>query len=671
MAYKYMEELKEKAQAFFESIAQNELEVYRIEQLEPKPVPNETYGKFYDGDSYVILKKTRNEDFDIHYWHGNNASMDEEAGAAALSVHIAAHLSSPSRHHLELQGEESQLFMSYFKDAGVIYLEGGVESGLKQAKEREHEPRLLQVKGKKYPRVWTFTPSSDLLNEGDVFILDNDAKLYFWPGSDANVSEHMRAMAIIQHIKDFDYNSNAKIYYPRDDEEAEKEFWDALGGKPKMIHRAVTDNLDHEHNDSLFEHKLFRVSDTSGELVLDEVTERPLKKSHLETESVFILELEKVIYVWCGKEASYEEKNKAILTARDFRDQREKSKKTSIVKVPEFGEDAVFKSFFVDFYILKGYNIDKNVEATDQMENLYLKKQMSVVEVNHGPAKSITVYSVEEGNLVQVPEEEVGHFYEQNIYIIDAFDTTSRRLLYLWVGDKKTFNEFKDCEKHFGLLTDHTIGDDTIRVRMRKGKEPSKFLSLFAEGVVIHEGKRNEENLGKQIFTIYSPFGKVPKAIELDTFDNLYLNSGNVYYLITPDNTKLYKWIGRGSNDAERNFAPAALLDGKEIIQVEEDEEPTELWQTFFGCDSKPEELAVLNRKSSDIRAIEPRLFLVTNETGYFSVEEIYNFGQEDLDHGDVMILDAYDTIFIWTGRESNAFEQKKSMELASFYVKM
>jgi hypothetical protein len=141
--------------------------------------------------------------------------------------------------------------------------------------------------------------------------------------------------------------------------------------------------------------------------------------------------------------------------------------------------------------------------------------------------------------------------------------------------------------------------------------------------------------------------------------------------LVTSDNTKLYKWVGKGSNNKERDFYPKALMEGKEVIEVEEGEEPEELWQTFFDQDSKPENISVYERKSTDIRVIEPRLFLVSNESGYFHVEEIYDFGQEDLDHGDVMILDSYDTIFVWIGRDSNRFELNKSMELCSHYIDM
>ncbi|CAI2386415.1 unnamed protein product [Moneuplotes crassus] len=667
-----MEELIEKAQEFFNQIAQKPLEVYRIEQFEPKHVPEETYGQFYNGDSYVIVKHNEKEnDYDIHYWHGENATMDEEASAAALSVQISDHLTGASRHHLELQGEESQLFMSYFKDSAVTYLQGGVESGFKQTKFREHVPRLLQVKGKKYPRVWTFEPDASILNEGDVFILDHESKLFFWPGTESNVSERMRSISVIQHIKTFDYLSKAKIYYPRDDQEAEAEFWEALGGKPDSIKPAVTDDLEDTQNKELFHHRLFRVCETSDSLVVEEVEERPLKRSHLESDNVFILELEKAIYVWCGKEASQEEKNKAFKTARSFIKDNNKPKGTSVVKVPERSEDSVFKSFFSDFYCFQAINFESEVSATDQMEELYLNKQMSNVEVNIGVASFIKTYIVEDEKLVELDEEENGIFYENNVYVIDVKDSSERRYLYLWVGTKKTLHEFQHCEKYFGELTENSIGDDTVRVRMRKGKESSKFLALFERGVVIQEGGRNEENVNKQIYCIYSPFGKEPKAIELNTFDNLYLNSGNVYYLITPDNTKLYKWIGNGSNDKEKEFAPKILLEGKEVIETNEGEETEEFWQTFFDQDTKPEGLCVYQKKSTDIRSIEPRLFLVSNEGGSFQVEEIYNFGQEDLDHEDIMILDAYDTLFIWMGNESNAFEQKKGMELCSFYIEM
>jgi len=84
--------------------------------------------------------------------------------------------------------------------------------------------------------------------------------------------------------------------------------------------------------------------------LLSEITERPLKKEHLDTNDAFILELPKMIYVWIGKHANYEEKKSGMLMAKDFIQQKGKDPKTRISRLPEFGEDTHFKSFFNGFY---------------------------------------------------------------------------------------------------------------------------------------------------------------------------------------------------------------------------------------------------------------------------------------------------------------------------------
>jgi len=52
----YCKQLAEKADAFLHSCGKHPLEVYRIENFTPPPVPEKHWGKFYNGDSYVVLK---------------------------------------------------------------------------------------------------------------------------------------------------------------------------------------------------------------------------------------------------------------------------------------------------------------------------------------------------------------------------------------------------------------------------------------------------------------------------------------------------------------------------------------------------------------------------------------------------------------------------------------
>jgi hypothetical protein len=61
------------------------LQIWRIEKFEKTPVPQDLYGQFYAGDSYIILYtyKQGTKEYIIYFWLGRNSSQDEK-GAAAL-----------------------------------------------------------------------------------------------------------------------------------------------------------------------------------------------------------------------------------------------------------------------------------------------------------------------------------------------------------------------------------------------------------------------------------------------------------------------------------------------------------------------------------------------------------------------------------------------------------
>ena len=65
-------------------------------------------------------------------------------------------------------------------------------------------------------------------------------------------------------------------------------------------------------------YSFFKISNESGKLELTEVTERPLKKDHLDTNDTFLLELPDTIYVWIGRKSNLEEKKNGMLTAKNF-----------------------------------------------------------------------------------------------------------------------------------------------------------------------------------------------------------------------------------------------------------------------------------------------------------------------------------------------------------------
>ena len=90
----------------------------------------------------MVLKKGDKE-YDIHYWHGKEATSDEMGSSAAFTVQLSGVLPMSSSHHLEEQMYEGDMFLSYFKKTGVEYLAGGIESGFNIVGEKKFEPRLL------------------------------------------------------------------------------------------------------------------------------------------------------------------------------------------------------------------------------------------------------------------------------------------------------------------------------------------------------------------------------------------------------------------------------------------------------------------------------------------------------------------------------------------------
>jgi len=128
------------------------VEVWRIEKLQVVPVDKRQHGKFYSGDSYIVLHTRARATklvWDLYFWLGAATSQDEAAVAAYKTVELDNRLGGAPTQHRETQGHESAEFRAVF--SSIQYLKGGVDSALRAASARggKPEPRLLHCKGAK------------------------------------------------------------------------------------------------------------------------------------------------------------------------------------------------------------------------------------------------------------------------------------------------------------------------------------------------------------------------------------------------------------------------------------------------------------------------------------------------------------------------------------------
>jgi hypothetical protein len=271
---------------------------------------------------------------------GANTSQDEAGTAAYKTVELDDLLGDLPVQFREVQGSESEEFLSLFQPA-VKIMDGGVESGFKKVKPEDYKPRLMHIKGKKFVRVSQVGLSPDVLNHGDVFILDNGLEIIQWNGTDCGIAEKRKAQEVCQNIRE-DRLGKPKVVVI-DGEEDHPTFWTILGGKKKVKSAAEGGSDDKVAE---FTKKLNRVSDSSGSLTITEVASGSFGKSDLDPNDVFIVDTEAMIFVWIGKGASKEERGQAFKIANEYLVKSGRPFTTSVVRVVDGSHNNAFEESF-------------------------------------------------------------------------------------------------------------------------------------------------------------------------------------------------------------------------------------------------------------------------------------------------------------------------------------
>ncbi|KAL7573161.1 hypothetical protein ACA910_018825 [Epithemia clementina (nom. ined.)] len=214
------------------------LQVWRIEKFIVRPWPRNQYGKLHTGDSYVILNtykpsaKATKLAYDIHIWIGSESSQDEYGTAAYKMVELDDHLGGAAVQHREVQGRESPLFLQYFQHR-ITYLAGGVETGFRHVEAgngtitttSSTEPHLFHIKGKGTTlRMTQESPvRRSALNDGDVFVLTANHKVWLWLGNTANHDEKTKGLEVARAMSHG--TTTVETVLSTDPESDHAEFW--------------------------------------------------------------------------------------------------------------------------------------------------------------------------------------------------------------------------------------------------------------------------------------------------------------------------------------------------------------------------------------------------------------------------------------------------------------
>ena len=304
------------------------LKIWRIEKFAVVPWPEKMYGTFYNGDSFIVLhieKINDSLDYTAYMWVGKQSTKDETGTAAYKIVELDDFFRGGIDLCYEAQDNESEDFRNLFEE--IIVEEGGIESGFKKIKEEKWPVRLLRVyMDGKTPRTQELPLSLSSLTQEDSFILDTGLELFAWRGEKTKPQMRFSTCLICQKIKDARNGKPKYTFYDEGDKGTKAVMTKYLkdDGNTKVKLRARKKARPTK--------KMFKLSDADGKLTMTEVK---FSKDSLDTNDTFLIDNGKMIYIWCGRASSKQEKRMGIPFAQKYKEASSEKLSCSIALVNE------------------------------------------------------------------------------------------------------------------------------------------------------------------------------------------------------------------------------------------------------------------------------------------------------------------------------------------------
>ncbi|XP_057422444.1 villin-4-like [Lotus japonicus] len=665
------------------------LEIWRIENFNPVPIPQSSYGKFFNGDSYVILKTTASKSgalrHDLHYWLGKDTSQDEAGAAAIKTVELDAALGGRAVQYREVQGRETDKFLSYFKPC-IIPQEGGAASGFKHVEAEEHKARLFVCKGKHVVHVKEVPAARSSLNHDDVFILDTESKIFQFNGSNSSIQERAKALEVVQFIKDTYHDGKCDVAAVEDgklmaDSEA-GEFWGFFGGFAPLPRKTVSDDdkLPDSHPP-----KLLCVEKGKAEPIETD----SLTKELLDTNKCYILDCGLEVFAWIGRNTPLDERKSASRAADELLSDTDRPK-SQIIRVIEGFETVMFRSKFDSWPQTTNATMPEEgrgkVAALLKRQGLDVKGLVKADPVKEEPQPFIDctghlqVWRVNGQEKILLAANDQSKLYSGDCYIFQYSYPGEDREEYLigtWIG-KSSVEEERLSAISLASKMVESMKFIPSQARIYEGSEPIQFNAILQSFIVfkggLSEGYKNyiaEKEIpddtysedGVALFRIQGSGPDNMQAIQVEPVASS-LNSSNCFIL--HDGSTVFTWSGSFTTSDDLELVERMLDLIKPELQSKPQKEGAEseqFWDLLRGKTEYPSQKIARDAEN------DPHLFSCNYSGGNLKATEIYNFSQDDLMTEDIFVLDCHSEIFVWVGQEVDPKSRMQALTIGEKFL--
>ena len=279
--------------------------IWKSVDLKLQKIAEKDHGTFYDADSYLILNIKSPEEKYAHIWTGRKSSKEEISFTSFKALQLDSKLENNCVVLYESEGNESELFKSYFKFFTI--LKGGIEEAQQSIDDQQYKARLFHVHSSGANiQSKQISINKKNLDSGDVYMLDTGLKVFIYIGKGSNSFEKFHLSCMVEKIKEVRQNKAIIISIDEscelneNDVKHKNEFEEFLQKFEEDIKETDEQNkIDKNYR------KMMKLSDENGKL---ELTDVEYKKESLVSQDSFLIDRGDAIIIWIGKEASKKEK---------------------------------------------------------------------------------------------------------------------------------------------------------------------------------------------------------------------------------------------------------------------------------------------------------------------------------------------------------------------------